>query len=102
MAGKVEAAGFVIHAEHRDVVSALIATIEEPAGGIEVKAAWIAAACAFFTDKSQDAVWPNGKNRDAVVQPVAGVDKPAVAGNKDLRAEIAAGKSAGQSGDRLP
>ena len=50
MAGEVEAAGFAIHAEDGDVVAALIAAIEELAGGVEVEAARIVPACPFFPD----------------------------------------------------
>src|SRR5438105_81074 len=79
MAGEVEAAGFAVHTEHGDVVPALIAAIEELAGGLEVEAARIAPACPFFPDMGQGAVCSYGKNPDAVVQPVAGIDKPAIA-----------------------
>ena len=53
MAGEVEAAGLAIHSEDGDVVTALIAAIEELAGGIEVEAARIVPACPFFPDKRQ-------------------------------------------------
>src|SRR5580700_10927537 len=56
VAGEVEAAGLGIHAEDGDVVVSLIATIEEPAGGVEVEAAGIVSPCPFFPDKCQDAV----------------------------------------------
>lgn len=38
MAGEVEATCFAIHTEDGDVVSSLIATIEELAGGVKVEA----------------------------------------------------------------
>ena len=79
MAGEVEAAGFAIHTENGDVVTSLIATIEELARGVEVEAARIVPACPFFPDKCQRAVSIYGKDPDAVVQPVAGIDKPAIA-----------------------
>ena len=78
MAGEVEAAGLAIHTEDGDVVGSLIATIEELAGGVEVEAARIVPARPFFADKCQRAVWADGKDPDAVVQPVAGIDKPAI------------------------
>src|SRR5437588_10910083 len=77
MAGEVEAAGFAVHTKHGDVVTALIAAIEELAGGVEVEAARIVPACPFFADIRQRAVCSYGKNPDAVVQPVAGINKPA-------------------------
>ena len=82
--------------------ASLIATIEELAGGVEVEAARIVPACPFFPDKCQGAVWADGKDPDAVVQPVAGIDKPAIGGNQDLGAEVTAGKPGWQGGDRLP
>src|SRR5438445_12888158 len=78
MAGEVEAAGFAVHTEHGDVVTALIAAIEELARGVEVEAARIVPACPLFPDIGQGAVWAYGKNPDAVVHPVAGIDKPAI------------------------
>ena len=50
MAGKVEAASFLIDAKDGNVVAALIAAIEERAGGIEVEAAWIISSRPFFAD----------------------------------------------------
>ena len=78
MAGEVEAAGFAVHTEHSDVVTALIAAIQELARGVEVEAARIVPACPFFPEKCQGAVWAYGKDSDAVVQPVANIDKPAI------------------------
>ena len=78
MAGEVEAAGFAVHTEHGDVVTALIAAIEELARGVEVEAARIVPACPLLPDIGQGAVWTYGENPDAVVQPVAGVDKSAI------------------------
>src|SRR5258708_10272254 len=78
MAGEVEAAGFAVHMEHSDIVTSLIATIEELAGGVEVETARVVSACPFFPDIGQGAVLSNGKNPDAVVQPVARIDKPAI------------------------
>ena len=75
---KVEAAAVAIHAEGGDVVTPLIAAIEEVAGGVEVEAPRIVPACPFFADMLQRAICAYGKNPDAVVQPVAGVDKPAI------------------------
>src|SRR5262249_48103690 len=92
MAGEVEAPGLAVHAEHGDVVPALIATIEELAGGVDVETARVVPACPFFPDMGQGAVGSDGKDPDAVVQPVARIDKPALGGNQDLGAEITSGK----------
>ena len=78
MAGEVEAAGFAIHTEDGDVVTSLIATVEELAGGIEAKAARIVPARPFFPDKSQGAVGTDGKDSNAVVQPVTSIDEAAI------------------------
>src|SRR5713226_502219 len=56
MAGEVEAAGFAVHTEHGDVVTSLIAAIEELAGGVETEAARIVPACPFFPDICQGAI----------------------------------------------
>src|SRR2546423_9803708 len=102
MAGEVEAAGFPVHAEDGDVVAALVAAIEERTGRVEVEAAGIVAARRLFADVSQRAVGARGKDGDAVVQPVARIDEPAIGGDKNPRAEVAAGKPRRQRGDRLP
>src|SRR5262245_11864913 len=77
MTGKVETAAFAVHTEDGDVVTSLIATIEELADGVEIEASRIAPACPFFPDIGQRAFWTYGKNPDAVVEPVASIDKPA-------------------------
>ena len=97
-----EATGFAIHMEDRDVVSTLIAAIKEPARGVEVETAWIIPACPCFSDELQVAVWADGEDPDAVVQPVARIDKLPVSRNQDLRAKIAAGEAGRQGRDRLP
>ena len=102
MAGEGEAAGLAIHAEDGDVVAALVAAVEEPAGGVEGEAAGIVPARPFFADERQAAVGADGEDPDAVVQPVARVDEPPVGGDQDLGAEVAAGKPGRQGGDRLP
>src|SRR4051812_24278603 len=56
LARKREAACFAIHAKDSDIVPALIATIEELAGGVEIEAARIAAARPLFPDVLQRAV----------------------------------------------
>ena len=75
MAGEFDAAGLAIHLEDGDVVAALIAAIEELASGVEVEAARIVPSCPFFPYEREVAVAANGKDPDAVVQPVARVDK---------------------------
>ncbi len=75
MAGEFEAAGPAIHLEDGDVVGTLIATVKVLASGIEVEAARIIPSCPFFPCEREVAVWANGKDPDAVVQPVARIDK---------------------------
>ena len=75
MAGEFEAAGLAIYLEDGDVVTALIATIEVLASGIEVEAAWIIPSCPFFPYECEVAVWANGKDPYAIVQSIAGIDK---------------------------
>ena len=78
MAGEFKAAGLAIYLEDGDVVAALIATIEKLASGVKVEATRIIPSRPFFPDERQVAAWANGKDPDAVVQPVAGIDKPAI------------------------
>ncbi len=102
MTGEFEAAGLAIHAKDGDVVGSLIAAIEELAGGVEVEAARIIPPGPFLPDERQFALRADGKDPDAVVEPVARVDKPPIGGNQDLGAEVAAGEPGRQGGDRLP
>src|SRR5262245_25115820 len=102
MTGETQAAVFAVRSEDSDVVPALIAAIEELTGGVEVEAARIVPARPFFPDIGQRAVCTDGKNPNAVVQPIAGIYKLAIGGNQNLRAEVAAGKPRRQGGDRLP
>ena len=102
MAGEVEGPGFAVDTEHGDVVTSLIATIEKLPGGIKVEATWIVSSCPFLSDIGQRAGGPYRKNPDAVVQPVAGIKKPAIGRNQDLGAEVAASKAGRQGGNRLP
>ena len=45
MAGEGQAACLAVHAEDREVVTSLIAGVQEPAGGVEIEAARIVPAC---------------------------------------------------------
>ena len=78
MASEVEAASFTSHTEDGDIVASLIAAIEELAGRVEVEASWVVAACPFLPNKRQVAFWAYGKDADAVVQPIARIDKSAI------------------------
>ena len=103
VAGEGEAAGLAVHPEDGDVVAALVAAVQEPAGRVEGEAARIVAARPFLADvASACRPAPTEKIADAVVQPVAGVDEPAVGRHQDLGAEVAAGEARRQGGDRLP
>ena len=93
MAGELKLASFLIHSESSDVVSALVARIEKPTGGIEVEAARIVAVRPFFGDEGQLAMFAHGENRDAVVQAVARINETAICGDFDFGAEIAPGKT---------
>ncbi len=89
MAGEVEAAGLSVDTKDGDVVSSLIAAVEELTAGDELEASRVISARPFFCDTCQDAGWAHREYRDAVMQPVAGIDKPAVTRNQDFGAEIA-------------
>ena len=83
IAGEGEAAGLRIHPEDGDVVGPLVATVEEPAAGVEVEAARVVPARPLLPDLRQGAVRADGEDPDAVVQPVAGVDEAAVGRNQN-------------------
>ena len=102
MTGEVEPTRFFIDTEDRNVVAALVAAIEKLARGIKAEAAWIIPARPSFLDERQVAGWSHGKNPDAVVQPIAGINESPIRGNENFRAEIAAGKPRWQRADRLP
>src|SRR5262245_18398596 len=102
MARKIEVPGFAIHAKHGDVVTALIAAIEERACGVEIEAARIVPACPFLRNVCQGALGTYGEDSDTVMQPIAAVNEPTVGGNQNLGAEVAAGKTGRQGRDCLP
>ena len=78
MASKIEAASLAIHLEDGDVIASLVAAIEELPGGVKVEAAWIIPASPFVSDVLQCSVFADGKNPNAVMKPVARVNKPAI------------------------
>src|SRR4051812_7112215 len=101
MAGEGEPAGFAIHAEEGDIVRALIAAIKELTSRIEIEAAWIVSARPFFRDEGQVPCARDGEDGNAVVQTIACIEEAAIAGEHDLRAEIAAGEPGRQAGNGL-
>src|SRR5215203_7548248 len=78
LAGERQTADLTIHLEHRDVVAALIAAVEEPTTGIDVEAARVIASRPLVRDERQIAVGANGEDSDAVVQAVARVHEAPV------------------------
>ena len=102
MAGEGQAARFAVHAKDGDVVAALVAGVEEPAGGVAVEAARVVPTRPFLAHEGQPAVFADSEDPNAVVQAVARIDEPAISGNQYLGAEIAAGESGRQAGDGLP
>jgi hypothetical protein len=101
MACEFETAGCAIHFEDSDVIGSLIATSQEPPRRVEAEAAWVIPSCPFLFQKSQVALGTNSKNPNAVVQPIPCINKFAIAGNQDLRTEIATSKTWRESRDRL-
>ena len=79
MAREFEAAVLTTHLKDGDVVGSLIAAIEELARRVEVEAARIIPSCPFFPDEGEIAVWANGEDPDAVMQPVARIDESSIA-----------------------
>src|SRR5262249_27930021 len=83
------------------VVRALIERVEEISRGIKIEAAWVISPRPLFRHKGQRSIFADGKDCNAVVQTVARINKLAVAGNHNLRAEIAASESRRQAGEGL-
>src|SRR5262245_39705458 len=102
MTCECEPSRLAIDPEDRDVVPALIATIEEVAGRVEIEAAGIIPSRPFFPDIRQVAVRAEGEDTDAVVESVARIDKSPIGRDQDFGAEVTAGKPGRQCGDRLP
>ena len=71
------------------------------AAGIDAEAPRIIAASPFLAEQRQDARFGNREPRDAVVQPVGGIDELPVGRDHDLRREIGPGESFRQAGNRL-
>src|SRR2546427_8562199 len=65
MAGEHQAARFVIHAEGSDVFAALVAHVEELAGGVEGEAARVVPARPFLAHEGQLAIFADGEDADA-------------------------------------
>ena len=82
MPGEAQSACVAIHAEHRDAVGPLVAGIKELAGGVETEAAWIVSTCPFLADEGQRPGITDREDSNAVMQAVAGIDEPAIAGNQ--------------------
>src|ERR1051326_722979 len=90
---EVESAASAIDPEGGDVVSALVAAIEELTGGIEVEAAGIVATGPFFGDEVELTVFGDGECSNAVVETVARVKETAVGTDQDFGGEAAARKA---------
>ncbi len=73
-----EDASLAIDSEDRDIVRSLIAAVQKLTGGIEVEAARIVAARPFLADVSKTTVGSDGEDRDAVMEPIAGVHEPTI------------------------
>lgn len=102
MPGETQIASFCIDTEHSDIVPALIAAIKEIAGWIEGETAGVIPPGPLLPDITQCSILTHGKNSDAIVEPVTRVNKAAIMGNQNFRAEIASGKFRGQGGYGLP
>lgn len=83
------------------MIGALVAAVEEFAGWVDGEAAWVVAARPFVGDVGERAVFADGENADAVVEPVARIDEAPVGGYENFRAEIAARISRREAGDGL-
>ena len=75
---KGQCTGLAINAEGGDSVTALVATVKEISGGIEVEAAGVIAAGPLFPSPGEHTRGANGKPRDGVVQPIRGVKESSV------------------------
>src|SRR5205823_266792 len=102
MPRKGQSACMAIDTEYGDVVPSLIAAVKEPSGRVEIKAAWITSTGPFLPRERQHPSFANRECTNTVVQTVARVNEPAIAGNHNPRAEVAAGESGRKAGDGLP
>src|SRR5581483_276957 len=105
VAREAQAARRPVHAEDGQVVAALVAAVEEAARRVEVEAARVVPALPLLPGVLQRAVRADRKDRDAVVQAVAGVDELAARRDQDLRAEVApreAGRQRRERGTGVP
>ena len=75
MARKPEFTRFRIHLKNCDVVSTLVAAIKELARRIHVEAARVIPSRPFISNKGKVPIWSNRKDPNAVVQPVACINK---------------------------
>ena len=101
MAREGQLAAALVHAKDRDVVRTLVAAVEEAVGRVKGEAAGIVPMRPLLGHKGERAVRTDGKDADAVVQTVAGINKLSVGGDSDLGAEITACITRRQAGDRL-
>ena len=74
MPGKLQATSLVIDMEDGNVVTALIAAVQELAGGVEIETARIISSRPLFPDECQFAVCTNRENANTVVQSIPGID----------------------------
>jgi len=102
MARELKRPVLAIDLKDGDVVGSLITTVEIGSGWIKGKTSGIVPACPLFADISEITARANGKDSNAVVQPIAGVHKLPVSGDQNLGAEITSGEARRQCRDRLP
>ena len=95
LAGEGEVARNPIDAESGDDVASLIARVEEIPCWIDVEAARISASSPNFSGPRQATRLANGKNNNAVVQPVGSVNEPPARRDLYLRSETGAGEALG-------
>lgn len=81
---KGKSSSFLIHTKDGNVVTALVAAIQETASWVESETAWIISMSPFFPNKLQITIGTDRKDYDAVVQAVSGVDMPPIVGNQDF------------------
>ena len=89
--------GLSIDSENRQMIGALITAVEKTPRRIEIEASWVVAARPLFAHKRQLTIFPHGKDPNAVMQAIAGINKLAIRRDQDFRAKVTAGKSFGQS-----
>lgn len=89
LSGELEITIHLVHAKYGHVVSSLVTAVQKVAIWIEAEAARVVASSPYFFDIRKLTIVTDCKDPDAVVKPVADIDKTSVVRYENLGAKIA-------------